>query len=123
MHADTSRLLQDFDGINGGNHEPVYDTETRYITWNVNANQWMAQGVYRYYDLADDQPGVVEGITVAFIEKDNPSNIDEPLLIAGQLKYKLNGGSSVRGICQEWDLWNAHFFWFDAPGSAAPIPL
>jgi hypothetical protein len=105
MHSDCSRLLQDCDGTIGLKRKPLFGSyATRDLTWNYIAPQWMAEGVYRFYDAkSDSDPSLVEGVTIAFIDKMNPAQPEEPLLLVGQLRYK--AGTQ----CKEWDLWHAFF--------------
>lgn len=110
MHSDTSRLLQDCDGTIGRHRPSVFGSNaTRDLTYQFNAAQWMAEGVYRYYDAADVEAGLVEGITTAFIDKVKPERPEEPLLIVGQIKYKVEDGKAIAETCLGWDLWNVYF--------------
>lgn len=105
MHSDCSKLLLEFDRKMEG-WSPVYGNfATRDLTYHVRANQWMADGVYRFYSHKNF-PGVVRGITVAFTEDE----IDEPLLIVSNITYNTIA-ADVKSVCQEWDPWYAFFEW------------
>jgi hypothetical protein len=67
----------------------------------------MPGGLYRLYDASESRPGLVEGITVYFI--DDESHSDEPLLILGQIKYHIEQDTPVKNVSKEWDLWHAFF--------------
>lgn len=111
MHSDTSRLLQDCDGTIGKDKASVFGSyATRDLTYNVRADQWMAQGVYRYYDASTERQGLVDGIMVYFFSR-GPYDHQEPLLIVGRIQYHVESGAAIKGICQEWDLWYALFDW------------
>jgi hypothetical protein len=111
MHSDTSRLLQDCDGTIGKDKASVFGSyATRDLTYNVRADQWMAQGVYRYYDASAEGRGLVDGIMAYFFGR-GPYHHEEPLLIVGRIQYHLDGDAAIKGVCQEWDLWYALFDW------------
>lgn len=92
MHADVSKLLVDADGSIGKGKASVFDAyATRDLTYHYRADFWMAEGVYRLYapkGASDEHP--VEGLTVRFFDQEG--RIEEPFLIVGQLKYKLEAG-------------------------------
>jgi len=111
MHSDTSRLLQDCDGSIGKDRVSVFGSyATRDLTYGVRADQWMAQGVYRYYDASAESRGLVDAIMAYFFSR-GPYDHEEPLLIVGRIQYHLDGDAVIKGVCQEWDLWYALFDW------------
>jgi hypothetical protein len=112
LHSDASRFLQACDGTIGKGKEPVHGScATKELTLDVRAEFWMAEAVYRYY-YADDgeNRGQVDGVTVLFIDRQR--RVDEPLLIAAQLQYRVDGEAfDIRSTCHEWDIWRAFFEW------------
>lgn len=107
MHSDVSRLLQDCDGTIGKGKPSLFgNSVTRELTYQLRATEWMAQGVYRYWDASEELPGLVVAVTVAFFFS-QPNLPKEPVLILGQLKYAVETDGSAKGICKEWDLWEA----------------
>jgi hypothetical protein len=105
MHSDCSRLLLEFDRKMAG-WTPIYgNNATRELTYHVRAQQWMAEGVYRFYSHKNF-PGVSRGITIAFMEPDS----DEPILIVSNITYK-SKSSDLKSVCDEWDGWYAFFDW------------
>ena len=112
MHSDASRLLQDCDGTIGKGRASIYrSSATRDLTHSVRANHYMAEGLYRLYDAADEDPGLVEGVSVYFFDEDRL--VDEPVLIVGQIKYHAEPDSPIKASSKEWDLWDAFFTWSD----------
>ena len=110
MHSDVSRLFQDCDGTIGKGRPSVFTNYvTRDLTWSLNGPYWMADGVYRYYDASDRGPGVATGLTAYFLDEKSLSQ--EPLLLVGEIGYRFEGKSSLKGVCKEWDLWDAFFEW------------
>jgi hypothetical protein len=111
LHADTSRLLVDFGKTVDANWDSVFGNYvTRGLTYNVIADYWMAEGVYRYWsDIFD--PAVVKALTVCFFGR----GIAEPLLLVAQLNYLMEGGAETKTVCKEWDVWQLYFDWNDRP--------
>jgi hypothetical protein len=125
MHSDAARLLQDCDTTIGSGRKSIFDMATRDLTWKVDATQWMAEGVYRYYDASDQMPGLVEAVLVAFIDRDKPERPEEPLLIVGRIKYGVDTSlQTAVHPCEEWDLWYAYFDWYGRQESVGrPVML
>lgn len=110
MHLDTSKLLRDCDGAIWQGKPSIFgNTVTKDLTYHVEATQWMAEGVYRWYE-DPSQPGLAEGITACFVHAGAPEMIDEPLLLVGRIKY-LGTNASLDDLCDEWDLWEAYMTW------------
>lgn len=120
MHADVSKLLVDAEGAIGKGKVSVFDAyATRDLTYHFKADFWMAEGVFRLY--APKPPAsepMVEGLTVRFF--DTESRIEEPYLIVGQLKYRLEGGRTLVDYLKDltdrtdkrgWHLWHAYSDW------------
>jgi hypothetical protein len=108
MHSDCSRLLLDFDRVMEG-WKPIYGNfATRDLTYNVRAQRWMAEGVYRQY-FHPSLPSVVRGLTICFIEPD----IEEPMLLVAEIKYA-GSESEIKTVCREWDMWQIYFDWAEA---------
>lgn len=113
MHSDTSKLLQDCDQEIGKGRPSIFGSyATRDLTYNFQADFWMAEGVYRYYQAG---PALVDGVTVAFFhasEPDDPRSDTEPLLLVARIQYATAGdGASSKGNCKEWDIWHMYFDW------------
>jgi hypothetical protein len=103
MHSDCSRLLLDFDRKMEG-WAPIFGSyATRDLTYNVRAQRWMAEGVYRLYSNRS-HPSVVRGLTISFIEPDT----DQPLLLAAEIRYA-DQKSDIKTVCREWDIWGIFF--------------
>jgi hypothetical protein len=75
------------------------------LTYNVKAQYWMAEAVYRYY-WKKEVPAFVRGLTVCFFDFGN--RIEEPILLAAEMRY-LFGESQDKPLCEGWDIWNLHF--------------
>lgn len=108
MHSDASMLLRDCGEIWLGRKSVFGNYATCDLTWKVNTEFWMAEAVYRYFAVDDAQPGLVEGLTICFCDKKR--QFEEPILLVGQLMYRVPEGESAKSICSEWDIWDA-FFW------------
>ncbi len=105
MHSDCSRLLLEFDRKMEG-WTPVFGSyATRDLTYNVRAQRWMAEGIYRLYSNKSE-PGLVRGLTISFIEADT----DQPLLLVAEIRYA-ERASDIKTVCREWDLWGLFFDW------------
>lgn len=111
LHADAAKLLSDCDSTVGNNKTSIFgNVITRDLSKAIyEPDGWMPYAVYRYYDYASDGAGVVDGILIYFWDK--PPHPDEPMLIAGRVKYRLEDGASVKSVCNEWDLWFSAFDW------------
>lgn len=112
LHADTSRLLRDCDATIGSGRESVFRSEvTKDLTWHVQTEFWMAEGVYRYYeDKAAPAPGVVEALTVCFF--DVRGRVPEPFLLVGRFRYRVDPATGARAECKGWDLWYSYLDWW-----------
>jgi hypothetical protein len=108
LHSDTSKLLTDCDKQIGKGRKSIFGNyATRDLTYNVKADCWMAQGVYRYYEAG---PLLVDSVTVTFF---NAQVDTEPLLKVSRIQYadtKLGRESASkeggpRTVCSEWDTW------------------
>jgi hypothetical protein len=105
MHRDVSKLLLDFDDFAPWPCDPVFgNNATRDLTTQARTKYWMCEGVYRYLS-SKTHPGLVEAITVCFLEP----NLIEPLLLLGRIQYEIAEGATVAGTCEPWDLWYLYF--------------
>lgn len=105
MHSDCSRLLRDFDRKMEGWKSVFGSYATRDLTYNVAAERWMAEGVYRFYSQKA-LPHVVRGVTISFIE----AKTEQPLVLVAELKY-VDETSEIKAVCREWDIWQLYFDW------------
>lgn len=144
LHADCDKLLQDCDGVFGKNmagkaRVSLFNTVTRDLSKAIGQHKyWMPSALYRYYDAADECPGLVEALTICFQDEDVPMRHTEPLLAVGRIQYVTpptaeppnysgadaseefgarsddNVGarpiSHTGSVCKPWDLWKAYFF-------------
>jgi hypothetical protein len=112
---DTSRLLQDCDGAIGKWRPSLFGNVVTKDLSTVIYNHWgwMAPSVFRYYEAAEHGTGVVEGVTVYF--HDDPPPYDEPLLLVGQVKYRVSSDTPTQSLCQPWDIWYSFFEWGEKP--------
>lgn len=100
MHSDTSRLLIDCDKYIGGTRRSVFgNSVTDNLSHSVPADFWMAEGVYRFYEV--DPPLLFDVITVAFLG----GRKSEPLLLVGRIRY------APGQLFKNWDLWSLYFAW------------
>jgi len=115
LHGDTSKLLVDYDKRRyaEGCYSVFENVATRDLTYNVNAEYWMAQAVYRYY-ANDAKPGLVEGVTVCFFQ----GKIDEPILLAAQIQYQPAPNKLLKEQCMAWDVWD---LFFEPRGERKPL--
>ena len=115
LHSDTSKLLVDCDKKRyaEGCYSVFENVATRDLTYNVNAEYWMAQAVYRYY-ANDAKPGLVEALTVCFFDE----RIDEPILLTAQFQYQVAANELVKDLCAAWDAWD---LFFEPPGERKPL--
>ena len=105
MHSDCSRLLLEFDRKMEG-WKPIFGNyATRDLTYNVRAQRWMAEGVYRLYSN-NAYSSMLHGLTISFIE----ANTDQPLLLVAEVRYA-DKSSDIKTVCREWDLWGIFFDW------------
>src|SRR5438128_10314836 len=104
VHRSASRLLLDCDGTIGRGRSSIFgNVVTRDLSKSVNdPDLWMPCGLFRFY-AKDEMPGLVDGLTIYYWN--NPPLCEEPLLIAGRIKYR--EGS----VCEAWDLWYTFFKW------------
>jgi hypothetical protein len=113
LHEDASRLLSDCDRVLAKGKRVC--TRTYAATGGMSSllnGSWMAKGAYRCYAAAPDkQPGLVEAVCLCFFGEIVAR--DEPLLIAGQISYRLDAGQGLADVCDGWDLW--YLFANDCP--------
>jgi len=109
LHSDTSKLLVDFDKrqLRPNCYSVFGSYATRDLTYNVKADFWMAEGVYRYY-ANNAEPGKIEGVAVCFFHEGFP-HFDEPLLLLARINYRLDNDLPIRQVCQEWDILKLFF--------------
>jgi hypothetical protein len=115
LHLDASKLLQDCDGTIGKGRQSIFgNIVTRDLSRAIyEPGTWMPAGLYRFYDASAEILGLVEGLAIYYWE--HPPLHDEPLLILGQIKYRVEERSTIRSVCKEWDLWYAYFEWCENP--------
>jgi len=117
LHADTSKLLVDADSTIGlGKRSVLGNQATRDLTNVHRAEYWMAEGVFRYYvSKPPGEPALIDGLTIRFFDLE--SRIEEPFLLVGQLKYRLEADSSLTDYMRDqqarrwWHLWDAYAEW------------
>jgi hypothetical protein len=111
LHTDASKLLHECDSTVGAGKAPIFGNSVmKDLSKAVYQPEgWMPYAVYRYYDASGDGHGLVDGVMVYFW--DVPPHPDEPLLIVGRMKYRLEGGAGIKSVCNGWDLWGAAFDW------------
>jgi hypothetical protein len=109
LHADTSKLLVDCDKYIGNGRKSLFGNYvTRDLTYNVKADFWMPEGVYRHYDAGGT---VVDSITVTFfvpLGAGDPEIARQPLFQVGRTEYNLANagkGGDLKSVCDPWDLW------------------
>jgi hypothetical protein len=106
MHRDAKKLLVDCD--NFFTKKSIFgNTVTSSLSYSINASYWLAQGLFRYWPKKNN---IINGITIVFFADDE--KIDQPLFIAGIIKYKLED-NKLSDVCKFWDLWNAALSWSD----------
>lgn len=113
MHADVSKLLVDLDKTIGRGKTSVYGGRaTSDMSGSYREPRWMTWFVHRYFVSGNEaDASLVEAISVCFIDPTEPQRFDEPLLILGQIAYRLEPGQPVKAVCQEWDLVRAYLDW------------
>jgi hypothetical protein len=120
MHSDSSRLLLDLDRIMHG-WECLYGAYVANdIPSTVARGRFMAEGLYRHYSLPQ-HPTRVVALNLCFFDATKPSLLAEPLLVAAELNYELQGPMKSAG--REWDPWTAFFGWIDRPNDGELITL
>ncbi len=113
MHADASRLLADCDGTIGKGKALAIrsNNATTGISYSL-GRIWMAEGAYRCYAAAPDvQPGLVEAICLCFFG--DKVATEEPVLVVGQVCYRLDAEQKLQDLCEGWDLW--YLFAYNCP--------
>ena len=113
MQSDCGRLLRDCDKFIGKGRPSVFGSfATKDLTYSVNSDCWMAEGLFRYYDSGNQQ---VDGISITLWRK---GEVTEPLLIMGRIQYATppdaTKNHSVKDVCDGWDLW---WLYFEESGS------
>ncbi len=113
LHADTSKLLLDCDKHIGKRRRSVFGSfVTRDLTYNVKADFWMPEGVYRFYDAGSL---MVDALTVTFFMPErsgDPEAVPQSILTVGRIQYADSArtkGGDVKSVCDPWDLWLAFF--------------
>jgi hypothetical protein len=116
LHADASRLLSDCDGTIGKGMQVCHRANVATAGMStVLGGSWMAAGAYRCYAAAPDtQPGLVDAVCLCFFGAKVAK--DEPVLIVGQITYRLEAGQPLADVVDGWDLW--YLFADDCPGRA-----
>jgi len=109
LHADTSKLLVDCDKHIGKGRRSLFRSYvTRDLTYNVKADFWMPEGVFRHYDAGGL---LVDSVTVTFFmppSSGDPDSVPQPLFQVGRIQYRADGpgkAADVKSVCQAWDLW------------------
>lgn len=108
MHGDTSKLLLDCDKHIGKGRPSIFGNfATKELTYNVQAEYWMACGVYRFYLAAHNS---VEAVTVAFWDESTA----EPMFLLSQIQYRSDsaledGLTAIKEVCDGWDVWYLYF--------------
>lgn len=109
LHADTSKLLLDCDKHIGKGRRSLFGNfVTRDLTYNVKADFWMPEGLFRHYDAG---LFLVDSITVTFFMpagSGDPESVPQPLFKAGRIQYardKAGKEADVKSVCDAWDLW------------------
>src|ERR1019366_83724 len=103
LHAVTSKLLLDCDKyIRKGRRSLFGNYVTRDLTYNVKADFWMPEGVYRHYDAGQL---TVDSVTVTFFlppGAGDPDSVPQPLFQVGQTQYSpvnAGKGADVKSVC------------------------
>jgi len=112
MHSQVSQLLVDCDGLFQDYVSVFGSYATRELTYNVKAESWMADGVYRYW-YKTNVP--IIAITVIFFRPENTAQREEPLLLVGQIDYNDFDSNHPKEKCNEWDLWWSLTRWGTQP--------
>ncbi len=118
MHADVSKLLVDVEGTLGKGKTSVFGSRaTSDTSGSYRVPRWMTWFVHRYFDGGhDSDTNPVDAICVCFIDPNEPPRFHEPLLLLGQIAYRVTPGQSVKTACEEWDLVQAYLDW-SKPGN------
>jgi hypothetical protein len=108
LHWDTMKLLTDFEGRMAGWASVFGNVVTSDISTVISSGRWMYEGVYRYYS-SPKEPGIADGVTVAFDDYQKRSNA--PLLLAARMAYLVAPGQEVmpNTVCGSWDIWELFF--------------
>lgn len=104
LHEDASRLLSDCDGTIGKGLRvcPRANVATADLS-TVLGGCWMAEGAYRCYAASETQAGLMDGICLCFLGTKVAR--EEPVLIVGQIAYRLEAGQGLADVIYGWDLW------------------
>ena len=109
LHADTSKLLVDCDKQIGKERRSLFGNyATRDLSYNVKADFWMPEGVFRYYDAGSL---AVDTVTVIFFlpaRSGGPEIVPQPIFAVGRIQYAdgtTSKDADVKSICNAWDLW------------------
>jgi hypothetical protein len=110
MHGDTSKLLLDCDKHIGKGRTSVFGNfATKELTYAVQAEYWMACGVFRFYVAGSNR---VEAVTVSFWEE----SAAEPMFLLAEIQYRCDSAAEdgltvIKEICDGWDAWYLYFDW------------
>jgi len=116
MHSQVSKLLIDCDGL-FPEYESVFgNIATRDLTYNVKANFWMAEGVYRYW-IKEANPLI--GVTAMFYSSEG--RLEQPLLVAGQIQYLDDNAKTIKELCDPWHLWYGVMDWAQSPSCIGDV--
>jgi len=111
LHSDTSRLLVDCEKHIGEGRKSIFGNwVTQDLTYNMRAEQWMAEGVFLYYPAGERS---VDAITISFLE----GSLKEPMFLIARIQYAGPENASteedefalVKSLCKGWDLWYLYF--------------
>jgi len=111
MHGQVSQLFSDCDSLFPDYESVFANIATRDLTYNVRADHWMADGVFRYWFQSGHS---VPAITAIFYHDGQ----EEPLLLVGCIDYTDVNSQNLKERCNSWDLW-----WAIADWTAQPAPL
>jgi hypothetical protein len=107
IFRETSQLMKKLDSLMGKDWVPTYGNRTtRDVTSHIDEpDGWLVEAVFRIYN-SRKEPRVKKGITIAFWGDD----IEEPILVAGKLKYVVDKTSKKIAKDNHWDLWGGWFY-------------
>jgi hypothetical protein len=119
FHSDTSKLLVDCDKFIGRGRRSVFGNyATKDLSYNVKANFWMPEGMFRYYEAG---PSLVDGVCVTFFNPAglmDPKLATEPVFKAARIQYRSpesstthpsGNGEALKALCDGWDIWSLFF--------------
>lgn len=104
LQSDISRLFREMHSDEFRGYESVFGSYcTRDVPRDYKRSRWMPKAVYRYYRKPSSS--VIDGVTVIFLSE--KSKLEEPLLVAFQLKYRSTASGKPKK-CKEWDAYNLY---------------